>query len=226
MKPLYLKLKKRHTWQWLYASVTLMVLLLGWKYPALGYVVVAAMLGGLISGPLAGRWFCGNLCPRGGFLERVVSKISPDRPAPAWLVSSKVRAGVILFLFTMVFVNGSRNPSSWEHWGVVFWLICLVTTVAGLVLAAIWNPRTWCAICPMGTMQNLAGGKLYTLVLDPAKCKECHLCEKRCPMKFKIIEPPFKDRAPQVLEFRDCIKCGECILSCPAKALTFSERKT
>lgn len=135
MRHPYKTLKRRHALQWMYASMTITVLLLGWKYPLLGYVVVLAMLGSIISGLIAGRWFCGNLCPRGGFLERILSKISPDKPAPKWLHLTTTRIGMIIFLFAMIGLNASRNPTSWEHWGFVFWLVCLVTTIFGLILA-------------------------------------------------------------------------------------------
>jgi len=223
MKHPYSTMKTRHRLQWLYASVTILVLALGWKFPILGYIVVAAMLGGLISGPIAGRWFCGNMCPRGGFLERVISTYSPGKTMPAWAKSAKVRVGVILFLFAMVGINGSRDPGNWLHWGRVFWTICLVTTTAGVIMAYFWNARAWCAVCPMGTIQNWTGGGKYRLEMDPEHCKSCKKCEKACPMRLPIIQGKTKTAAPQVLFSKDCIRCGECEAACPAKTLTLKK---
>jgi NAD-dependent dihydropyrimidine dehydrogenase PreA subunit len=44
--------------RWLLAGVLPLALALGWRYRLLGFVVPAAMLGGL----LRGRQVCGNLC--------------------------------------------------------------------------------------------------------------------------------------------------------------------
>ena len=214
-------MKQRHALQWFYASVTALILVLGWKYPLLGYLVVAAMVGGIVSGILAGRWFCGNMCPRGGFLERIISRYSPGKPMPAWAKSMKIRIGVLLFLICMVILNGSRNPDSWQHWGYVFWLICLVTTILGGILAFFWNARSWCAICPMGTIQSWLGGGKYRLAIDPKHCMSCKRCEQVCPMHLAIIQGKTGNTFPQPLFSKDCLRCGECEAACPAKTLHF-----
>lgn len=211
--------KARHTIQWFLATITILILALGWKYPVLGYLVLAAMTGGMISGPIAGRWFCGNLCPRGGFLERIVGLYSPNKPMPDWAKSTKVRVGVLVFLMLMVGINGSRDPGNWLHWGFVFWLVCFVTTMVGLVLAAFWHPRSWCSICPMGTIQSWLGGQKYRLTLTEAKCKECRACEKVCPMHLPIIRHGAASGKSDILFSPDCIRCGECEMKCPQEIL-------
>ena len=226
MKHLYSTMKTRHNLQWLYASVTILILTLGWKFPIMGYLVVAAMTGVFISGPIAGRWFCGNLCPRGGFLERIISKYSPNKTMPAWANSTKVRVGVLLFLFCMVGINGSRDPGNWQHWGYVFWLVCFVTTTAGALMAFFWNARAWCAICPMGTIQSWVGGGKYKLEIDPELCKSCKKCEKSCPMHLHIIQGKTENTSPQVLFSKDCIRCGECEEACSVKTLKLVTSET
>jgi hypothetical protein len=38
---------------------------------------------GIIGGIFRGRYVCGNLCPRGGFFDRLISPVSPKLPIPA-----------------------------------------------------------------------------------------------------------------------------------------------
>lgn len=224
MKHPYSSMPQRHKLQWLYASITIIVLALGWKFPALGFLVAGAMLGGIISGPLAGRWFCGNLCPRGGFLERIIGRYAKGSSLPRFFTSAIFRVAVILFLFAMLTINVKSAPLDWRQWGFAFWLICFVTTAAGAVLAFFGNARAWCAICPMGTVQNWFGGKRYLLAIERGKCKSCLVCEKKCPMNLHIIDLQNNGLEPQASSSPDCIRCGECIAACPAKTLHFVKK--
>jgi hypothetical protein len=61
----------------------------------------------------------------------------------------------------------SQNPGDWRHWGKTFWMMCVITTAIGVVLGILLHPRTWCAFCPMGTLQG-ALGKLGWAVFLPA----------------------------------------------------------
>ena len=38
--------------------------------------------------------------------------------------------------------------------GAIFVSICLITTVIAIILALAYQHRAWCAICPMGTLQE------------------------------------------------------------------------
>jgi ferredoxin-type protein NapH len=115
----------------------------------------------------------------------------------------------------------SQNAGDWRHWGLVFWTMCVITTAIGVVLGILLHPRMWCAFCPMGTMQNAIGGHKQPLLIDAAKCKKCHACEKACPIQLAIV--PDKDGGR--LTSRDCLKCPECIAVCPAKALQWQTTK-
>jgi polyferredoxin len=73
-------------------------------------------------------------------------------------------------------------------------------------------------ICPIGTIQNLIGGKKYDVICTNSdKCKKCLRCEKECPMHIKIVSDNNKG-------MRDCIRCGKCVYSCPIKILEIRKR--
>jgi polyferredoxin len=37
---------------------------------------------------------------------------------------------------------------------MVFWVLCAASLSAGLLMGFFFKPRSWCAICPMGTLQD------------------------------------------------------------------------
>ncbi|WP_459929594.1 4Fe-4S binding protein [Desulfosporosinus burensis] len=52
------------------------------------------------------------------------------------------------------------------HLGYRVYSMMFTTTIIGLLLSYIYRARTWCAICPMGTLSGLAVRKPNTLVTN------------------------------------------------------------
>lgn len=202
------------TYRWLLAGVMLTVLALGWKYPLLGFVVPLAMLAGMVGGALRGRYVCGNLCPRGSFFDTFFARFAPRREIPEKLFAMPLRWLIMAGLMSFMVYRLAQNPGSLNHWGLVFWQMCLVTTAAALLLGVLHRPRTWCAICPVGTIANAAGGNKRQLTIA-ANCRSCKLCEKACPMGHNIAD--FKSQG--AMFDRDCLQCSLCVSVCPKGAL-------
>lgn len=211
------KQKKRHLIQWCLLWIVIVTLAFGWKYPVFGFSVPLVMMIGMIGGFFRGRYVCGNVCPRGSFFDRMLVKVSPNKPVPAFFKNMIFRWILFAALMGFMLYRVSQNSTSWQHWGRVFWVMCLVTTGIALVLAFFTRSRAWCALCPMGTMQNACGGTKYQLWIDSDTCIECRACERVCPMHIPIVS--YK-KGGIVLD-QDCIKCGECIVICPKDALRF-----
>ncbi|MDD4909551.1 MAG: 4Fe-4S binding protein [Candidatus Omnitrophica bacterium] len=126
----------------------------GLFFPLLGYLVVAMMAFLVVMAFFRGRYWCWNLCPRGAFLDIVISKASLKRPVPGvfakewfrWLVFALFMA----FLTWRILSAGGNIIAV----GAVFVSMCLITTVISMVLGVATRHRSWCAICPMGTLQG------------------------------------------------------------------------
>ncbi|MBU2541786.1 MAG: 4Fe-4S binding protein [Candidatus Omnitrophica bacterium] len=143
--------------QWIMMWFLPLIVIGGLFVPILGYLVVAMMVFFLTLSFFKGRYWCWNLCPRGAFLDIVLSKISLKRPLPKIFLKQWFRYSLfILFMSFLIFrlIRAGQNPILI---GSVFVLMCLLTTVIAIILGIITRHRGWCAICPMGFLQERIG---------------------------------------------------------------------
>jgi polyferredoxin len=209
----------RHAVQWVLLSVVVITIVGGWWLPWLGFSVPVVMIAGVVGSLFRGRFVCGNLCPRGGFYDRLVARITRRRPIPRWLRSMGFRWAVFGALMGFMVFRILQNPTDPLHWGRVFWTMCVVTTAIGIPLGILIHPRTWCSFCPIGTVQSAVGGAKHRLRIDEERCRACGLCEQHCPMGLTIAQ----HRELGQLPHRDCVRCSECIAACPTGALAWPE---
>ena len=95
----------------------------------------------------------------------------------------------------------------------------LIAVVAMMVLVTVlaWkNGRTYCnTVCPVGTtLSFLSRFAMFRPVIDTAKCKDCHACEKKC--KASCI-----DIAAHEIDYSRCVDCFNCLESCKFGALKY-----
>lgn len=141
-------------WIWV---ILLSFLTIGWIYPIVGIVAIICMIAPVIYGFIrGGRVWCGSFCPRGNFLGRLVVPLSRKGKIPKILGSSVFRYGLLIFLFLNFGYGISRAWNNPVMIGKVFVQIILVTTLFAVALGIKYQPRTWCTVCPMGTLSVAA----------------------------------------------------------------------
>lgn len=180
--------------------------------------VVVCMIAPVIVAIFKGRFWCGNLCPRGSFYDCVVIKFSKQRKVPKFLKSTIFRAFIVAFIMTMFGIGLKQNWGNTYGIGMVFYRIIVITTIVGVILSFFFNHRTWCNFCPMGTIAALvAKARKSNKVLQIAPmCVSCKICEKKCPLG--IVPYDYKGN---YLSHPDCIQCGMCVRACPKKAIGY-----
>jgi len=122
--------------------------------PEIGLVLAALMAAAIVMTLRKPRSFCSTVCPRGKALGFVMRGPSKRKALPRFMLSIKFRR---LLCGSMMFcVIGSlvRTGGDIHRVGGVFWALCALSLSAGLALGYFFKPRAWCAICPMGTLQD------------------------------------------------------------------------
>ncbi len=205
-----------HQWSWV-----LLVLFLGggFFYPLLGIMAVVCMLAPSIVAIFRGRLWCGYFCPRGSFNDSILAKLTRKHKLPAFIKSSKFKAGFLIFLM------GTFAFQIWSVWGnfaaigLIFWRMVFLTTLVTIFLGIFYTPRVWCMICPMGTLASYVAkwrqNYLQHVSFKNNLCNNCKSCSRSCPMQIEVNSY----REQLVVKDESCLKCNHCVTKCPKKFL-------
>lgn len=196
-----------------------LVAVLGWFYPWLGFLLLGCMAGAVGVAVFRGRAWCDWMCPRGAFFDLFMGPLSRKKTIPLYLRSRAVRLFMLALIFAVIGVQWYLAGGDVVAMGLALVRVLTITTVVGIILGLVIHPRTWCHICPMGTMgQWLAGGKEPLFI--SSECSGCRTCAQVCPMQLKPCEYRFNG----TMGDNDCVKCGSCVAVCPRRALSFGFR--
>ncbi len=195
-----------------------------WHWPLLAGVVTPVLLG-----LVAGRFFCGWVCPFGLFSELGVALRAGlerflRRRLPGWHPPQGLRMGLTVALLVMAAVSGvSLLPFVLPYvalghallaWTVGLGITVSVILVVGILLAELVGPsRLWCRhLCPTGGLLALLGRfRRLVGIRKAAACCQCLRCRSACTVG---VQP---DRLRWTEE---CILCGDCVRVCPDNVLS------
>jgi len=144
----------RKPMRWVMIWLLPIIVIGGFLYPLLGYLVVA-MVGVML--PLSyfhKRYWCTHLCPRGSLLDLALARLARGRRVPRLFTNRKFRWGVFFAFMALLTVCIVRSGGMLLGVGSVFVTMCLITTAISVILGIQTRRRAWCAICPMGTLQE------------------------------------------------------------------------
>ena len=190
----------------------------------------AVFLGVLGVSLLAGRAFCGWMCPVGtlqDFLANLSSRLFKNkkkRPAgkqinlpykislrnDAWLRSLKYLVLVIILLASTFAIYPplreicpARALLSFQLTTPLLWSVLITFVITSMV-----NRRFWCKyLCPLGAVlapfNKIAP---LRLVLNKNSCTNCRRCDSACPMDIPDLT--------NNLRSAECIECLECQETC------------
>lgn len=190
----------------------------------IGLVALVCMIAPVVTSFIKGRFWCGNLCPRGSFYDSIISKFIRKKKVPAFLKSVYFRTAITILMLTMFTTGMIKNWGNLYGMGMVVYRLIVVTTIIGIGLALVYNHRTWCNFCPMGSISALVSffrnkKNKESLLQVNKSCVSCKLCDRSCPMG---ISP--RDFKGEALSHPDCIQCNNCAYVCPKKSINYIEK--
>lgn len=157
---------------------------------------------------IGGRWACGRICPL-GLLEEWIFKIPFPRKYTSLPWDRQLRKGKYAVFFLLLIAIPTLLLPNKEAYRPLF-LVVKVFGFSSIFLLSLILYRPFCKyLCPFGVFLGFFNKRSPYHEIDP-KCNHCGLCKKKC--KIGIV--PYED--PNHME---CIRCGQCLNSCPKKAL-------
>lgn len=121
--------------------------------PFFGFGVPALIVFALAMNFRSRRSFCAGVCPNGVALS-ALKPVSRHRRIPLAFVrpsSRRLLCGVMLFCMIGLFARGYPD---YYAIGRSFWWIYIIALSVGIVFGVLYRPRAWCAVCPLGTLQD------------------------------------------------------------------------
>lgn len=176
---------------------------------------------------LAGRSFCGWLCP-GGFVNQMLGRLSLYKLRERSRFIRVAPAGMVISLAAVAIIwIGMDNPRMmvpirvgefWDSIRLSFqhasfaWLV-RTAIILGLTAAGLFIANLWCRfVCPTGGLLELFKDMAIFRVFKTSACNDCDACRRVCEMGTRPDET-------------NCTNCGDCLQICPVQAIEFGKKR-
>ena len=177
-----------------------------------------------ISALIAGRVFCGYICPFGALQELLhLKRISLTIP-PAWnRYLNKVKYVLLGYLLIRIIVTSQVILLGYTPFKVLFaWggtPLSIGLSIALAILSLVIY-RPFCRyLCPLGAFLALVSRLSLFKIRFNSNCVNCLLCQEICKSGAITDSPPRIDSS-------ECILCGECLEKCPKRAIVTKRIRT
>lgn len=167
----------------------------GLYYPKLGLLVLPVIVFLIITSFFTGRFWCGNICSHGSLFDNIFKNFSLRKGIPNFLKTKT--ASLIIFTF-FIFQIGRRLFNLKSHFGKITLLdrLGFIFVITYLVV-------------------TIVGGIAAVFFSPRSWCQVC-------PME---LQPQLEFNQNDQFNSTACIRCGECLNSCPLNILSLELEK-
>lgn len=201
---------------WLLVPLVPLVIVGGQYWPYLGYIPIIMLVFMMITSLFRGRFYCGWFCAMGAFHERVLTKFSRKKKILPVFKAPWFRWLIFVLMMGLLAIRIILAEGDPEKIGAIFVMMWTLSMGIAVAIGLIWKPKSWCSFCPMATFQGTASPCTYVLQVA-SSCKGCGICQKVCPIETNAGS--FKKQG--FVKSSECMRCANCVLNCPTKALEF-----
>ena len=178
---------------------------------------VIAILVVLALSLVAGRAFCGYVCPVGA-IQELASRLSPRKIGPKNRLVPEIVRGIV---FVAVLAGALYSVDLMVFTGVNDFFSLSLTAgflvFAALLVLGVFLYRPVCRfLCPFGLIFSILSQVSVFRLHRTGACIDCHRCEKVCPVGAAGEDAPK----------RECYLCGRCLQTCPKGGAISYGRKT
>ena len=195
------------------AALVLIVVLFQNKKMQMWLTVFASVV---ILSVLAGRFFCGWICPMGTLFRPVgwiYKKLGIKRiSTPKFMKKPWIR---IVFLLLFVAAMVSTRVLHLKI-NVLLYLILFSVALTLFFTEDMWHRY----LCPFGTILSVSSGlSRRGIGIDENVCTSCGKCLKVCPSKSILM----RENKKRFNEANECFMCYKCLEVCPVDAFNYGE---
>lgn len=206
------------SWLWM---LLIGFVVFGWLVDTdFGFIALICMTAPILFAIFRGRLWCGWFCPRGSFFDHLIKKVSLNRKIPPIMLKPWFRAVVFTVLMGGMIIQLWATGGDTQKIGMVILRLITFTTIVGVILGVFIHPRSWCVICPVGSLSTWFGRGKYQLEIS-STCIGCKKCVKACPVQIAPVKYRSEQEDLELVTDPNCLKCERCVATCPKKALSF-----
>lgn len=102
-----------------------------------------------------GKVHCSHYCPRGSLFGKFLSRLSLRNTLPGFMRTQAFKNGLLSLMVVMLSISLYHHHESIYMIGMALFRFMAASLAVGLVIGVVYQPRSWCQICPMGHATGL-----------------------------------------------------------------------
>lgn len=137
------------SWSWIITVIWMIIANLWKPFGLFGFICMITPIGTALLG--RGKMHCARICPRGSLLGTVGNLLSIRKKPPKIFGKKRFRLMVwCIMMGSFIIMLVITNPKGIYVLGNAVLIFMETATGLALIIGIVFQPRTWCTICPMG----------------------------------------------------------------------------